>query len=137
MKYRGIALWRWAENYSAINRIFHFTPLQKILIYFTLGRSIRTGSYFHGLGRHPTPEIHRMVQDDLKTVSKILGNNKFIGGNEISEEDCAIFGCLSQCLWGLPGSPYEKIMKSQGKYFHIIYTSDSVCVTSTIEFNSF
>jgi hypothetical protein len=50
---------------------------------------------------------------DLRALSHLLANKKFILGEEASENDCAVFGMLAQALWGTPGSPYEKLLKGQ------------------------
>jgi len=81
----------------------------------TLCRRIKQGIKYQGLGLHSTSDMHRLVQEDLRTVSSILGKNKFISGNELGEDDCAVFGFLAQALWGIPGSPYEQLIKSEGE----------------------
>lgn len=54
-----------------------------------------------------------MTSDDLRAVSVILGNKKFICGDGPCEDDCAIFGVLAQCVWGLPGSCYENLVHGE------------------------
>jgi len=63
-----------------------------------------------GLGLHSQHEIERLTLNDLRNVSLILGNKKFILGDEQCEEDCGIYGQLSQAAWGTPGSVYERAL---------------------------
>ncbi len=113
--FRGVALWRWVEDFGGIGKVFDLNPFQKFLYGLLIGRKIKANVLANGIGAHSKVEMHRLIQDDLRAVSGVLGPNRFIAGNHVSEEDCAVFGMLAQCLWALPGSPYETIMKSSGK----------------------
>lgn len=64
----------------------------------------------NGIGKHVPTEIYEMTEDDLQTLSSVLGNKKFFGGDEPCEDDCAIFGGIAQALWAAPGSPFERLM---------------------------
>ena len=55
------------------------------------------------------------MSKDLRVLSKILGNKKFILGDEPCQEDAGIFGQLSEFFWGLPHSPYEKLLNGNNK----------------------
>jgi hypothetical protein len=52
-----------------------------------------------------------LCSKDLRAISGILGKNEFILGNKPCQDDCGIFGVLAVVLWGLPASPYEKLLK--------------------------
>lgn len=67
----------------------------------------------NGIGMHAPTEIYQMTEDDLRTVSIILGNKKFIGGDVPCEEDCSVFGFISQGLWAAPGSCFEKLISCE------------------------
>ncbi len=70
----------------------------------------------NGIGKHTPSEIYQMMEDDLRTVSTLLGNKKFLGGELPCEEDCSVFGLISQACWGSPGSSFENLCN--GKYYH-------------------
>jgi hypothetical protein len=63
-----------------------------------------------GIGLHSQQEVEQLTLDDLKNLSIILGQKKFILGDEPCEDDCAVFGQLSQAMWGTPGSVYERAL---------------------------
>jgi len=53
----------------------------------------------HGIGRHPKEEIIKTGLEDMRALSKILGNNQFFGGNKPARVDCTVFGHLAQMLY--------------------------------------
>ena len=67
-------------------------------------------SVAQGIGEHSPQDIVEIMSKDLRTVSKILGNKRFILGDEPCVEDAGIFGQLSEFVWGLPNSPYERLV---------------------------
>jgi len=104
----GIIQYRWVENIGAISQIIKFPTLFKLLIP-SFGKQLKERMVSQGIGKHTPTEIYKMTGEDLHTVSKLLGNKKFFGGDEPCEDDCAIFGMVAQALWGMPGSAIEKI----------------------------
>jgi len=69
-----------------------------------------------GLGLHSQHEIEQLTLNDIRNASIILGNKKFILGDEPCEEDCGIYGQLSQAAWGTPGSVYERALNGKFKF---------------------
>jgi hypothetical protein len=47
------------------------------------------------------------------------GTKQFLMGDKAIEENCAVFGILSQLLWNCPGSPFECFLS--------IYLNDLPC----------
>lgn len=72
-------------------------------------------AYAQGTGRHSYEEIAAILNDSLEALSKILGNKKFILGNEPCDDDAAIFGLLAQALYSSPGAPYHATLESNVK----------------------
>lgn len=66
-----------------------------------------------GIGLHSRSEIYQITEDSLRALSHILGNKKFICGDEPCEEDAAIFGIVSQNVWAMHGSSYEKLVHGE------------------------
>jgi len=83
-------------------------PLPLALLRKYFGNLLGNEANGHGVGRHSPEERLEMFKGDLRTTSAILGNKKFILGDKPCLDDCAIFGQISQAVWGLPDSPYEK-----------------------------
>ena len=70
-------------------------------------------SLAQGIGEHSPSDIVEIMSKDLRVVSKILGTKKFILGDEPCVEDAGIFGQLSEFVWGLPNSPYERLINGK------------------------
>lgn len=87
----------------------------KIAKYFPclLRRQLRTVCYYHGIGRHSEKEVYQIGIADLKTFSDFLGNKTYFLGDKVSVVDCAMFGILAQCVWGLPNSPFENAVHGE------------------------
>jgi len=109
----GVALWRYClEGRHRLSEMMKLNPA--ISIWFRLyNRYISTMCYYQGIGRRSPAEIQTLMTRDLEVVSELLGNKNFFLGNEPCEADCAIFAFTSQTMWGLPGSPYEKIVNER------------------------
>jgi len=84
-----------------------------IFLFYYMRHILKKRFWDQGIGRHSHEEVTQIMTKKLKTVSTLLGNQKFFGGDEICEDDCGIFAVLAQCLWGLPDSPYEKQMNGE------------------------
>ncbi|ODM93959.1 hypothetical protein Ocin01_12720 [Orchesella cincta] len=116
---KGLLMWRYVHSLSkgfGPEKIFTF-PLPpfvaKLLLSLKVRRKVQIAAWFQGLARHNEDEIVQIISNDLHVLSKILGRNKFILGDEPCEDDCAIFGELAQILWCMPGSPYEKLLNDE------------------------
>lgn len=77
---------------------------------FFAERGIKRTLWANGLGRHSYEEFIGFMVADLKTISQFIGKSKYLLGDEICDEDFAIFGMLAQCLWSLVDSPYQELM---------------------------
>ncbi|OXA48704.1 Failed axon connections [Folsomia candida] len=104
--YWAMPLWRfirpdgWTQFAKDFGRVGSFTwpiPLRLVRLYWK--RILSNEVNAHGIGRHSREERDAMFLGDLQTVSDILGEKKYILGNEPCEEDCAIFGQIAQAVW--------------------------------------
>lgn len=57
-------------------------------------------AWAHGVGRHDKETVKSWLLKDVSAVAEILGDNKFLLGEDPCVEDACVFGCLSQLLWG-------------------------------------
>jgi len=105
--YRGLALERFGPgaNHTAKLMKFPFFSIVKHIIRW----KIKSRAKAQGIGNHTEQEIIALMKNDIRLVAKVLGSKKFICGDEMCEDDCAIFGFLTQVVWGLPESPYETL----------------------------
>ncbi|CAL8096534.1 unnamed protein product [Orchesella dallaii] len=117
--YWGLLMWRYVHSLPkgfGPEKVFSF-PLPKFVVKMLLSLNIRRKVYIaawiQGLARHSEDEIVQIISNDLQVLSKLLGNKKFMLGDEPCEDDCAIFGELAQALWCMPGSPYEKLLNGE------------------------
>ncbi|CAG7837488.1 unnamed protein product [Allacma fusca] len=108
----GMALERFVfGSPDKMARVFHLPRL----VVMILKRMIRGRAEGQGIGVHTESDIIEIMSKDIRTVSKILGNKKFILGDEPCSEDAGIFGQLSQFFWGLPNNPYEVLLNGECK----------------------
>ncbi|ODM93957.1 hypothetical protein Ocin01_12724 [Orchesella cincta] len=108
----GTKQYRWVDNFQIMPQIIKMPTLYKVLLPIQSAK-IKQMMINQGIGKHTPTEIYEMTEADLHTLSSILGNNKFFGGEKPCEDDCSIFGCLAQAVWGTPGSSFERLC--QGK----------------------
>jgi len=104
----GLALERVA-NFKTSRKVTDF-PLPLFLYVKCL---VRRRSKAQGIGLHSKEEVERIMTKDLRIVSTILGNQKFICGDEPCEFDAGIWSQLAQCVWGLPDSHYERLLNGE------------------------
>lgn len=78
-----------------------------------LSKALHEQAKGQGMGRHTQQEVYEFAKADLKALSDFLGNNKYFFGEKVSEVDCALFGTLAQCVWGLPGSYCEDLVNGE------------------------
>jgi hypothetical protein len=108
----GIIHYRMVENASGITQLIKLpTPFKFLMPLMKWQVKKRLDS--NGMGKHTPTEIYQMTEDDLHTVSTLLGNKKFFGGDEPCEDDCGVFGCLAQAVWGAPGSTFERLVNGE------------------------
>ncbi|CAL8096583.1 unnamed protein product [Orchesella dallaii] len=84
-----------------------------LVLFYFMRHILKKRFWEQGIGRHSHEEVTQIMTKKLQAVSTLLGNQKFFGGDEMCEDDCGIFAVLAQCLWGLPDSPYEKLMNGE------------------------
>jgi len=120
-------MWRYVKDEGqSLHKIVDIPPVLRVLLRFGVFRRracklIRTNAWCQGIGRLKEEDVLHIMGDDLRALSTILGNKKFILGEDASEVDCAVFGMLVQALWCSPGSPYERML--HGKF--ILYLNVS------------
>lgn len=69
-------------------------------------------AWAQGTGRHSYDEVVAIMNESGEALSKILGNKKFILGDEPCEDDAAVFGLLAQGLYSSPGAPFNVVFES-------------------------
>ena len=53
-----------------------------------------------GIGRHSKEEVNHIAEEDIKAVSKLLGEKPFLLGEKMTSYDCSLFGLFANILWG-------------------------------------
>lgn len=106
----GMASWIWIYGKKNLSMVAGFTPMKAKVYSFFAERGIKRTLWANGLGRHSYEEFIGFMVADLKTISQFIGKSKYLLGDEICDEDFAIFGMLAQCLWSLVDSPYQELM---------------------------
>ncbi|XP_067666078.1 failed axon connections homolog [Haliotis asinina] len=84
----------------------------KVMLWY-YRRGVRKLLYSVGMGRHTKEEVTYFLKRDLKAVSDILGQKKYLMGDTPCEADCAVFGQLAQYHWHAVGNELETILKDE------------------------
>ncbi|XP_035701015.1 failed axon connections isoform X1 [Folsomia candida] len=110
---REIFMWAFiwgGERHAAVGRTLAI-PWYAVKF---LGFQYRNVVWAQGIGRHTRENIAAWTYSDIKSVATVLGNNKFLLGDEPCLEDCTLFGFCGQLFWGFPASsPYSKFAKEE------------------------
>ncbi|CAC5377003.1 unnamed protein product [Mytilus coruscus] len=61
-----------------------------------LGSSVKNRAVSHGIGRHSNEEIYKIGSDDIRAISKYLGDKTFMMGDNPTLIDCCLFGFIIQ-----------------------------------------
>ena len=69
-----------------------------------------------GYGRHSKEVMYEIGKADLKALDDLIGENKFLLGEEPCETDATVFGNLSQVLFNDRG-PFNEYMTSNRSLF--------------------
>ncbi|XP_023349670.1 failed axon connections homolog [Eurytemora carolleeae] len=72
-------------------------------------------SWINGMGRHENHEIWEFANQDLKSISELLGDKKYFLGDDISTVDCVLFGHLTQFMYINIGFPQMEFMSRECK----------------------
>jgi len=108
----GLVYFRMIENIGKVTDLLHIPTAFKLFLPL-MRWNIKKRLDSNGIGKHTPTEIYQMTEDDLRTVSSLLGKKKFFGGDDPCEDDCGVFGCVAQAVWALPGSTYERLVNGE------------------------
>jgi hypothetical protein len=112
MYYRGLGLERFVYNPTQFKKVVTVSPMYDFFFVYAGGAVVRKRADGQGIGRHSQEDVEELCLKDLRAVSKIIGKNRFLLGEVPCQDDCGVFGMLAIVLWGLPNSPYERLLKS-------------------------
>ena len=109
--------YRWLSKNAKIIRehIFGKLPfLIKHLAFGVIQRRIRGQLHGHGIGRHSEEDIYGIAERDLRAVSSLLGNKKFLLGSDVpSLVDAVLFAFVASAVWDCQDSPQAKLVKTE------------------------
>jgi len=118
-----MALERFVFNPTEFQKVLTVKPLYYQVLMKVGDRLLKKRADAQGIGRHSQDQIEQLCKKDLFAISKLLNKNKFFLGDDPCQDDCAIFGMLAQVMWGLPNSPYEKLVQGMILNAHELFSS--------------
>ena len=85
--------WNNDENFDRGPRVFFEAApaIIRPLIARMVRKQVIKGAKAHGLGRHSRSEIHQLAERAIGSLAGILGNNKYLMGDNICGADATIF----------------------------------------------
>lgn len=63
--------------------------------------AVQKNLHGQGTSRHSPADIMRLAKADIDILAGLLGGQPFYGGAAPSQDDCAVFSCLDQLLYGM------------------------------------
>jgi len=103
-----------------LERMSDLTTFRKLVdipapIFFYLKWLVGWRAKAQGVGLHSKEDVEAIMTKDLRLVSTILGNQRFICGEEPCEFDAGIWSVVAECVWALPDSVYERLVNNGGE----------------------
>ena len=110
--YWALVYWRWMidANFDRGPRNF-FKRAPAIIRPFVVRmvrKNVRARLHGHGLGRHSEAEMTAMASRALESLSQIIGDNKYLMGNEPCGADATAFAFVANVLTTTFESPLQK-----------------------------
>lgn len=107
---------RWIEptGYEVIKPVFFgdLSQLLKVVVPELVRRQQIKVLYNQGLGRHTPEEIYKMGINDISAVATILGENRFMLGNDVTSIDATVYAFIANIVWTPIESPIKEHAKS-------------------------
>ncbi|XP_028515609.1 failed axon connections homolog [Exaiptasia diaphana] len=110
--------YRWLGDFAIEFRETAYAILPKpirCLIFAYFQNKTKQYMHGHGIGRHSPEEIYGIAEKDLKAVSAILGEKKFLFGDKPCLADAAVFALVYNFLHPKPNCPQGKLILTQLK----------------------
>ncbi|WIJ23423.1 glutathione S-transferase family protein [Devosia sp. RR2S18] len=82
------------------------------LLFTVLKRHFQKQLFARGIARHSPEDIERKGKDDLDALAAYLQGRKFLGGEQPSTADAAVFGLLAPLLYWTMSTPVGDYAKS-------------------------
>ncbi len=70
-------------------------------------RHVRKTLFYQGLGRHSEEDLFRFADEDLASISHIIGENKFLLGPTLSSYDAMVYSILKN----IQADPFSGILR--------------------------
>uniref|UniRef100_A0A0B7A2G2 GST C-terminal domain-containing protein n=1 Tax=Arion vulgaris TaxID=1028688 RepID=A0A0B7A2G2_9EUPU len=97
----------WRLGLATSGNLYKKLGLPSFVVWY-MYRAAKPKLWTQGIGRFSQAEVMQIMDDDLKAISQILGEKKFLFGDkleDVTEFDCALFGQLCQLVWQVPDCP--------------------------------
>jgi len=72
-------------------------PVRLLLVPF-IRRQVKRNLWGHGMGRHSRADIVRLASHALQALSQIIGENKYLMGNQLCGADATVFSFVAGSL---------------------------------------
>jgi len=112
VRYGELAQELFSEKVLGIKLPFYF-PL--VMPMWRIKKTVLANLKAHGIGRHERSEVINIGIEDLRALSVILGEKKFILGDKVTRVDATVFGTLAQILYLPLDTPHKRFIESECK----------------------
>ena len=113
---KGGFLWRYGYNMDEFlvkgTTYYDFSPLKSFIYKYAFPLMTKLKTRAHGLGCHSLEEVAEFTFEDLRAISSILGDKKYLlTEDKMTAYDCTLFGHLVQFLYIPMDFPQKKFMQ--------------------------
>jgi glutathione S-transferase len=109
--YWAVVYWRWLKDANFDRGPRHFfkraPAIIRPIVTTLVRRNVRARLHGHGLGRHTEAEMTAMACRAYDSLSQILGDNKYLMGNEPCGADATAFAFVAGSLAKIFESPLQ------------------------------
>jgi glutathione S-transferase len=110
--YWVLVYWRWMidGNFDKGPRNFfkRAPAIIRPLVVSMVRKKVRGNLHAHGIGRHIDAEKNALADRCIEALSQVLGDNKYLMGNEVCGADATAFAFVAAALPDLFESPLQK-----------------------------
>ena len=107
--YWALVYWRWMndENFhkGPANFFKRAPAILRPLIMWKVRGNVRRNLHAHGLGRHSEAEMTSMSNRSLESLSQLLGDNRYLMGDQLCGADATAFAFITGALCPVFKSP--------------------------------
>jgi len=107
----GLCLEKYVYDHG--KKYFDFSSRTGFFSKIYMSYVLKSRANAQGMGVHTEDEVNMLINDDIRSISQIMGDNEFIVGKHPCLQDCGIFAVLAMIQWGTPESRFKALLDTE------------------------